>query len=211
MTPRLRLLLAAVGVLLALRLVVVPWLDWVDERRQRLASLERQLAKASAVAARRENAADPETLAAARDKLDQWLPAVADLDARQRQWQKAILAAFSEAGVTIDSLNWRSELPGEVAGSGLPASRVALTVTGPPHAVAAALHALQVRHPAMAPVNMSLFVRHGRMNGKLLLDFRHRAAGSASTSTVSSLAPCPARGCRPGPGAQPPKGPARAT
>jgi hypothetical protein len=115
---RRRLLLGALGVLLFVKFVVLPWLDWQSAQRETLMILTKRLDRSLGVVANSTKIV--ETRAALRTevaKLEDLFPKVKSSSDRKLEAQRSIEEVAIQNGVSVSSFDWvfqTESKPGEV-------------------------------------------------------------------------------------------------
>ena len=156
MTDRVKIMLAVVGVLAALRFLVVPWFGSQATAHDRLFTVTRQLDRAEAVAeAGAELVSQRDALVATVDALASRAPVGVPLNEYRLTVQRQLQSAAEAQNLKLALFEW--VLDEQVEGTGLAFGRVRVQLDGPMRRVAAAHVEIEAGMP-------NVFVRDVRVS-----------------------------------------------
>lgn len=143
-----KILLSLLALLLTIRFVVVPWLDWQDEQRTALYSLTQKLEKSKGIVLVKDQLT--EGLAAAESSMEAFLttfPQSEDSQTYRLALMQKFQAEFEPLQVNMDLFDWVTEEA--VENTTLVRGTVSLTISGKPQQVALAQMLLEKNFQAL--------------------------------------------------------------
>jgi hypothetical protein len=155
LNDRYRMLLALTLVLASIRFILLPWLDWQDQRIEELRILTDRLERSVAVQQNRDVILKAQqTLDLELSKIRQVFPKVAGAADYRLEAQQKLSALATQNAVVMQSHEWVLER--EVVGSSVRCFRWRATFSGSARNIAAFQGGLETTNPNLIPIEFSL-------------------------------------------------------
>ncbi len=107
-----KLLIFVLGLLLVVRFVLVPWLEWQDEQALKLQTLTKQLVRSEALLGAREEVLNQSTTATLRaDELKTGLTKTSDPAQYRVEFQQELQSKLDNIKVQLSSFEWMNDQP----------------------------------------------------------------------------------------------------